>query len=59
MGIRGLMLNLLAAASKGPISEETLRKISTYSGVIKQQKADELLEKVRGQSGSETSGSVG
>jgi hypothetical protein len=59
MGIRGLMLNLFAAASKGPISEEVLRKISTYSDAIKQQKAYELLVKVRGQSGSKTSGRVG
>jgi hypothetical protein len=56
-GIRALMLNLFAAASKGPLSDESLRKISAYSDSIKQQKADELLEKVRGQSGSKTSGS--
>jgi len=39
------MLNLFAAASKGPLSDESLRKISAYSDSIKQQKADELLEK--------------
>ena len=59
LGIRGLMLNLFAAASNGPISEETLRKISAYSDAINLQKAGELLEKMRGQSGSKTSGSVG
>ncbi len=57
VGIRSLILNLFATASKGPISDESLRKISAYSDSIKQQKADELLEKVRGQSGSKTSGS--
>ena len=47
MGIRALIQNLFAASSKGPLSEESLRKISAYAESIKQQKADELLAELR------------
>ena len=35
MALRTLMLNLFAAASKGPLSEESLRKISAYAESLK------------------------
>jgi hypothetical protein len=43
MGLRSLIVNLFAVASKGPLSDETLRRISTYADAIKDQKAEELL----------------
>jgi uncharacterized protein (DUF1778 family) len=47
MGMRNLMLNLFAKASQGPISIEDIRKMSAYSDSIKEQKADEFMEKRR------------
>lgn len=47
MSIRTLMLNLFREASKGPISDESLRKMSAYSESIKRQKAEELLAKLQ------------
>jgi hypothetical protein len=52
MNIRGLLLNLFAAASKGPLSDEKLRKMSAYAESIKQQKADEFLTNLRSNSGA-------
>jgi hypothetical protein len=43
MGMRDLMLNLFAQASKGPLSTEDMRKISAYGDSIKEQKAREFL----------------
>jgi len=50
MGMRDLMLNLFAQASKGPLSSEDMRKISVYADSIKEQKAREFLSKRRSQS---------
>jgi hypothetical protein len=50
MGMRDLMLNLFAQASKGPLSSEDMRKISAYADSIKEQKAREFLSKRRSQS---------
>jgi uncharacterized protein (DUF1778 family) len=47
MGMRNLMLNMFAKASQGPISIEDIRKMSAYSDSIKEQKADEFMEKRR------------
>ena len=58
MGIRELMLNLLAKASEGPLSAEDLRKISAYADAVKIQKAEELLAQIqRRNSGTSTEGS--
>jgi hypothetical protein len=43
IGMRDLMLNLFAQASKGPLSTEDMRKISAYADSIKEQKAREFL----------------
>ena len=43
MGMRDLMLNLFAQASKGPLSAEDMRKMSRYADAIKEQKAREFL----------------
>ena len=43
IGMRDLMLNLFAQASKGPLSKEDMRKISAYADSFKEQKARELL----------------
>jgi hypothetical protein len=51
MAIRALILNLFAAASKGPLTDESLRKMQTYADSVKQQKADEFLTKLRAGSG--------
>jgi hypothetical protein len=48
MAIRTLVLNLFATASKGPLTEESVRKMSAYADSIKQQKADDLLASRRG-----------
>ena len=48
MAIRTLVLNLFASASKGPLTEESLRKMSAYADSIKQQKAEEVLASRRG-----------
>ena len=50
MGMRDLMLNLFAQASKGPLSSEDMRKMSVYADSIKEQKAREFLSKRRSQS---------
>jgi uncharacterized protein (DUF1778 family) len=47
MALRSLIVNLFAAASKDPLSDETLRKISVYADSIKDQKAEELLARKR------------
>lgn len=52
MGMRGLMLNLFAKASEGPLSAEDLRKISAYADAIKNQKAGELLAQTRRRNGA-------
>jgi hypothetical protein len=52
MAIRTLILNLFAAASKGPLTDESLRKMLTYADSVKQQKADEFLTKLKSQNGS-------
>jgi uncharacterized protein (DUF1778 family) len=49
MALRSLIVNLFAVASKGPLSDETLRRISTYADAIKDQKAVELLARKRSQ----------
>ena len=49
MALRSLIVNLFAVASKGPLSDETLRRISTYADAIKNQKAVELLARKRSQ----------
>jgi hypothetical protein len=50
MGMRDLMLNLFAQASKGSLSSEDMRKMSVYADSIKEQKAREFLSKRRSQS---------
>jgi hypothetical protein len=55
MGMRTLMLNLFREASKGPISDESLRKMSAYSEAVKKQKADEFLAELRARSGAASS----
>lgn len=52
MAIRTLILNLFSAASKGPLTDESLRKMLTYADSVKQQKADEFLAKLRVKNGS-------
>jgi len=47
MAIRALILNLFAAASKGPLTDESIRKMQAYADSVKQQKADEFLVKLR------------
>ena len=49
IGMRDLMLNLFAQASKGPLSTEDMRKMSAYADSIKQQKAREFLSRKRSQ----------
>ncbi|QMV19549.1 hypothetical protein GOB94_13290 [Granulicella sp. 5B5] len=43
VGMRDLMLNLFAQASKGPLSSEDMQRMSSYADSIKEQKARELL----------------
>lgn len=50
MGMRDLMLNLFAQASKGPLNSEDMRKISAYADSIKEQKAREFLSQRQSQS---------
>jgi hypothetical protein len=52
MATRALILNLFAAASKGPLMDESLRKMQAYADSVKQQKADEFLTKLRAGSGA-------
>jgi len=47
MGMRSLMLNLFARASEGPLTTEDLRKMSTYSDSIKDQKAQDYMAQRR------------
>jgi hypothetical protein len=54
LALRCMVVNLLAIASKGPLSDETLRKISAYADSIKDQKAEELLAQKRRQMEPET-----
>jgi hypothetical protein len=49
IGMRDLMLNLFAQASKGPVSMEDMRKISAYADSIKEQKASQMLSLKRSQ----------
>ena len=58
MAIRTLILNLFSAASKGPLTDESLRKMLAYADSVKQQKADEFLAKLRGKNGSKPSEEV-
>ena len=55
MAIRTLILNLFAAASKGPLTDESLRKMLAYADSVKQQKADDFLIKLRAKNGSKPS----
>jgi hypothetical protein len=57
MAMRTLLLNLFSAASKGPLTDESLRKMLAYADSVKQQKADEFLVKLR--AGSATKPSEG
>jgi uncharacterized protein (DUF1778 family) len=54
MGMRNLMLNLFAKASQGPLSIEDLRKMSSYSDSIKEQKADKFMALRRRRNGAKT-----
>jgi len=54
MALRSLIVNLFAVASKGPLSDETLRRIAAYADAIKDQKAEELLARKRSQSAPES-----
>jgi hypothetical protein len=49
IGMRDLILNLFAQASKGPLSTEDMRKMSAYADSIKDQKAREFLSRKRSQ----------
>jgi hypothetical protein len=52
MAIRALIVNLFAAASKGPLTDESLRKMQAYADSIKEQKAGEFLTKLKGGNGA-------
>jgi uncharacterized protein (DUF1778 family) len=54
LALRSMVVNLFSVASKGPLSDETLRRISTYADTIKDQKAVELLARKRSQTASES-----
>ena len=43
MAIRTLLVNLFASASKGPLNDESIRKMAAYADSIKLQKAEEFL----------------
>ena len=43
IAMRNLLVNLFASASKGPLSEESIRKMTAYADSIKLQKAEEFL----------------
>ena len=49
IGMRDLILNLFAQASKGPLSTEDMRNISAYADSIKEQKAVQILSLKRSQ----------
>ena len=50
IGIRSLMVNLFAQASKGPLTTEDIQKMRTYADSIKDQKAAENLSQRRSKS---------
>jgi hypothetical protein len=52
ISLRTLIVNLFAAASKGPLTDESLRRMLAYADSIKQQKADEFLAKLRAGNGA-------
>jgi hypothetical protein len=58
MAMRTLLLNLFSAASKGPLTDESLRKMLAYADSVKQRKADEFLAKLRLKNGSKPSEDV-
>lgn len=58
MAMRTLILNLFSAASKGPLTDESLRKMLVYADSVKQQKADEFLAKLRAGNGAKPSEEV-
>lgn len=43
MSVRTLLVNLFASASKGPLSDESIRKMTAHADSIKLQKAEEFL----------------
>lgn len=43
MAIRNLLVNLFSSASKGPLTDESIRKMTAYADSIKLQKAEEFL----------------
>jgi hypothetical protein len=47
IGIRSLMVNLFAQASKGPLTSEDIQKMRSYADSIKDQKAAENLSQRR------------
>lgn len=53
LALRSLVVNLFAVASKGPLSDETMRRIGAYADEIKEQKAAELLARRRGPKASD------
>lgn len=50
IGIRSLMVNLFAQASKGPLTTEDIQKMRTYADSTKDQKAVENLSQRRSKS---------
>lgn len=47
LALRSLVVNLFAVASKGPLSDETMRRIGAYADSIKKQQAADLLARRR------------
>ena len=47
MGLRNLMVNLIARASEGPLTTDDLRKISAYSDSVKERKAQDFMAQRR------------
>jgi len=43
MAMRNLLVNLFSSASKGPLTDESIRKMTAYADSIKFQKAEEFL----------------
>jgi hypothetical protein len=43
IAVRNLLVNFFAAASKGSLTEESIRKMTAYADSIKLQKAEEFL----------------
>ncbi|MFC5865014.1 hypothetical protein ACFPT7_22085 [Acidicapsa dinghuensis] len=43
MAMRNLLVNLFSSASKGPLTDESIRKMTAYADSIKLQKAEEFL----------------